>query len=199
MGNNDRNFFDFDDDPFDDDGGGSTESPTQSGGSSDFSFEEDDTSFNDFDEFVFVPVGANLALFDRPDGIDFRDNQTICESGSRIVGSPVITGTSNDPIAHVSCNDGNLYHVEYDFSDGLDVTVTSDPINGAGSGLRAGPAVSRCGDTNLLIGGSVGQMELFPIDVGLLHPDRRDWTKFRYDFLNSGDFQQNNPEGGCPD
>ncbi|HRF94689.1 MAG TPA: hypothetical protein PLZ51_05840 [Aggregatilineales bacterium] len=51
MGNNDRNFFDFDDDPFDDDGGGSTESPTQSGGSSDFSFEEDDTSFNDFDEF----------------------------------------------------------------------------------------------------------------------------------------------------
>lgn len=54
MGNNDRDFFDFEDDPFgDEDGdvGGFDESPTQSSGASDFSFEEEDTSFEDFDEF----------------------------------------------------------------------------------------------------------------------------------------------------
>ncbi|MDZ4670787.1 MAG: hypothetical protein SH821_07940 [Phototrophicales bacterium] len=50
MGNNDRDFFDFEEDPFDDNGGGSTESPTQSG-SSNFSFEEEDSAFSDFDEF----------------------------------------------------------------------------------------------------------------------------------------------------
>jgi len=53
MGNNDRDFFDFDDDPFDDDGdsGGSNETPTNFGGGSDFSFEEETTQFDDFDEF----------------------------------------------------------------------------------------------------------------------------------------------------
>ncbi|MCU0481170.1 MAG: hypothetical protein MUE54_08155 [Anaerolineae bacterium] len=53
MGNNDRDFFDFDDDPFDDDGGseGTKETPTNFGGDSDFSFEEETTQFEDFDEF----------------------------------------------------------------------------------------------------------------------------------------------------
>lgn len=54
MGNNDRDFFDFDDDPFDDDGSGGgleEESTSSFGGGSDFSFEEDTTSFDDFDEF----------------------------------------------------------------------------------------------------------------------------------------------------
>lgn len=55
MGNNDRDFFDFEDDPFEDDGGedfGFDSSPTQiEGDTSSFAFPEEPTNFNDFDEF----------------------------------------------------------------------------------------------------------------------------------------------------